>query len=320
MFESGLINRLPQVRGSYRENEPLAPLTWFRVGGPAQVLFKPKDAEDLAHFIKHKPADVPVMMLGVGSNMLVRDGGVPGIVVRLPASFGRIAVDGNSRQVTAGAFALDRRVAQEAAKAGIGGLAFFAGIPGTIGGALRMNAGAHGGETKDYLVKGRAISPEGELVELDASDYGHSYRNCALPADWIFVDATFQGTQSDSESETKAVAQVDAQREATQPIKSRTGGSTFKNPVGYADFTSAWRVVDAAGMRGHRIGDAQVSEMHCNFLLNLGEATAFDIETLGESVRAKAFAATGVTLHWEIKRIGVFEPGSEVDIFAPPAR
>ena len=313
MFRIGLKDRLPNVRGSYRENEPLAPLTWFRVGGPAEVLFKPKDADDLATFIRHKPADVPVTVIGVGSNLLIRDGGVPGVVIRLPAAFGHISVDLDRQQITAGAFSLDARVAQEAAKAGIGGLGFLAGIPGSIGGALRMNAGAHGGEIKDLLVEGVAIDPNGNITTLRADAFGHQYRHCALDPDWIFLSATLQGTPSDPETEKAAIQAVQDQREATQPIKTRTGGSTFKNPPN----GSAWKAIDAAGLRGHNIGGAQVSEMHCNFLLNNGSATAKDIESLGEYIRRRVYETQGCLLQWEIKRLGLPQDGEPVDLFSP---
>lgn len=313
MFEPGLKAQLPDVRGSYRENEPLAPLTWFRVGGPAEILFKPKDAEDLADFIRHKPQNVPMTLVGVGSNLLVRDGGIPGVVVRLPAAFGTISVDQDRHQVTAGAFALDARVAQEAAKAGIGGMGFLAGIPGSIGGALRMNAGAHGAEIKDLLVEGRAIDPNGHLKTLQAKEFGHQYRHCSLDADWVFLSATFQGQPSSTDEQRRIIQSVQERREATQPIKSRTGGSTFKNPKD----GSAWKAVDAAGLRGHQIGGAQVSPMHCNFLLNNGSATAHDLESLGEHIRQRVFETQGCLLEWEIKRLGVHKPAQQVDVFVP---
>ena len=313
MFKIGLKDRLPEVRGSYRENEPLAPLTWFRVGGPAEVLFKPKDPDDLADFIQRKPVDVPVTLIGVGSNLLVRDGGIPGVVVRLPAAFGQINVDIDRKQVTAGAFALDARVAQEAAKAGIGGLGFLAGIPGSIGGALRMNAGAHGGEIRDLLVEGTAIDPNGNITTLKAETFGHQYRHCSLDSNWIFLSATLQGTLSDPETEGQAIRAVQNQREATQPIKSRTGGSTFKNPHN----GSAWKIIDAAGLRGYKIGGAQVSTMHCNFLLNDGSATAKDLESLGEHIRARVYETQERLLQWEIKRLGIHKDGEAVNVFTP---
>lgn len=313
MFDAGLLERLPSVRGVYRENVSLADLTWFRVGGPAQVLFKPKDAEDLADFIKHKPADVSVSIIGVGSNLLIRDGGIPGVVIRLPAAFGKISVDSDAHQVTAGAFALDTRIAQTAAEAGIGHLAFFAGIPGTIGGALRMNAGAHGQETKNVLLSGKVINSSGEILTVQAPAFGHSYRHCDLPSDWLFIEATFQGTPSTVATQSAAIARIRAQRDATQPTKTKTGGSTFKNPPGH----SAWKCIDAAGMRGAQVGDAQVSTKHCNFMINTDKASAHDLETLGETIRKRVFETQGVLLDWEIKRVGQHLDGTSVDVFQP---
>ena len=309
---ASLIDRLPEVRGSYRENHDIAPLTWFRVGGPVQVFFRPADPEDLAHFIANKPDDVPVYILGVGSNTLWRDGGFPGVIVRLGGKeFGRIEIDGT--RLTAGAAALDASVAKTAAREGLKGLGFYVGVPGTIGGALRMNAGAHGGDTKQHLVSARALSPEGEIVDLPAKKLGLSYRHCDLPADWMFLSATYECEPGDPAALQEELAQVQETREATQPIREKTGGSTFKNPPQEAPHgPSAWKHVDAAGCRGLQVGGAQVSEKHCNFLINTGAATARDIEQLGETVRTRVYEDCGVLLHWEIRRLGAFEPGKTV--------
>jgi UDP-N-acetylmuramate dehydrogenase len=307
-----LLDRLPKVRGSYRENHEIAPLTWFRVGGPAAVLFRPADAEDLAEFIANKPSDIPVYLLGVGSNTLLRDGGFPGVVIRLGGkAFGSIEIEGQT--VTAGAAALDATVAKTAARAGLQGLGFYVGVPGTIGGALRMNAGAHGGDTHQHLVSARALSPNGAIHDLPAEDLGLSYRHCALPADWIFLSATFQCEPGDAEALQAELTHVQETREATQPIREKTGGSTFKNPPNDAPHgASAWKHVDAAGCRGLQVGGAQVSEKHCNFLINTGQATARDIEQLGETVRERVYRDSGVLLHWEIRRLGDFSAGQSV--------
>jgi UDP-N-acetylmuramate dehydrogenase len=303
-----LTERIPGLRGRLSANASMADLTWLRVGGPAQVLFSPADAEDLALFMTHRPADLPVTVVGVGSNLLVREGGVPGVVIRLGGrAFGDIAVTGPLR-VTAGGAALDARVAKAAAEAGIGRLAFYAGIPGSIGGALRMNAGAHGGETKDVLAEAHGVTGDGRLVRFSLADMGFTYRHCGVPEDVIFTSAVFEGSPSTPEAELAAIAHVQQTREATQPIKSRTGGSTFKNPPGQ----SSWRVIDAAGLRGFRVGGAHMSDMHANFLINDRDATAFDVELLGETVRRRVFEHSGVRLEWESKRIGLFAPGREV--------
>lgn len=294
-----LIDRLPEVRGTYREYAPLAEFTWFRVGGPADVLYRPADTDDLAHFLQNKPADVPVTVVGVGSNLLVRDGGLPGVTIRLAGKgFGQITTDG--QRLTAGAAALDAMVARKAADAGIGGFSFLFGVPGTIGGALRMNAGAHGGETKDHLIAATVVTDKGEVKRLTPEEIGHTYRHSAVPEGWIFTEAEFEGPAAETAALKDELKHIQQTREETQPIKSRTGGSTFKNPPGQ----SAWKLVDAAGCRGLRVGDAQVSEMHCNFLLNLGDATAADIETLGETVRTRVKETSGTELEWEIRRIG----------------
>jgi UDP-N-acetylmuramate dehydrogenase len=294
-----LKSKLPQLRGRLMVNEPLAPLTWFRVGGPAQALFMPEDAADLAYFLGTIPPDVPVTVIGLGSNLIVRDGGVPGVVVRLGRGFSDITVEGD--RIVAGAAVPDVRVARAAQEAGLAGLAFLRGIPGAIGGALRMNGGAYGRETKDVLIEARAVDRQGRAHVLTNADMRYSYRHCGAPEDFIFTQATFQGAPGDRAAIAAEMEKITESREATQPIKSRTGGSTFKNPPG----RKAWELIDAAGCRGMVVGGAQVSEMHCNFLINLGNATAADIETLGETVRARVKQNSGVDLEWEIKRIGV---------------
>lgn len=291
---------MPELRGRLLANEGLAPLTWFRVGGPAQVLFTPADADDLAYFLKHLPAELPVYVIGVGSNLIVRDGGVPGVVIRLaPRAFGEVKVDGDI--VAAGTAALDKRVAEVAASANLTGLEFLFGIPGTIGGALRMNAGANGGETKDILVEATAIDRQGVTHHFTNADMNFTYRASGADPSLIFTASRFRGKPSDAEAIRGRMAEVQAHRETAQPIREKTGGSTFKNPPGH----SAWRLVDAAGCRGLKVGGAQVSEMHCNFLINTGNATADDIETLGETVRERVEATSGIALQWEIKRIGL---------------
>lgn len=301
--EHRLLDRLPPVRGELGENVPLAPFTWFRVGGPAEVLFRPVDADDLAVFLAGTPADVPVTVVGVGSNLLVRDGGVAGVVIRLGRGFSGIEVlDGSGLRVGAGV--PDVAVARAAADAGIAGLEFYRGIPGAIGGALRMNAGAHGGETKDVLVEALALDRQGRLHRLTNADMGFSYRHASAGDDLIFIEAVFAGRPGDKAAIKARMDEVTAAREASQPIRTRTGGSTFKNPEGY----KAWQLVDKAGARGLQIGGAQVSEMHCNFLINTGNATAADIEALGEEVRARVLATSGVSLEWEIRRIGEVLP------------
>ncbi len=292
--------RLPEVRGRLEANYPLADLTWFRVGGPAEVLYTPADEADLAVFMAGLPADVSCYVIGVGSNLLVRDGGILGVVIRLGRGFADVRIDGPTR-VKAGTAALDVRVARFAAENGIDALTFLRGIPGSIGGALRMNGGAYGGETKDALVEARAVDREGHIKVLSNADMHYSYRHCGAPEDLIFTEATFEGKSGNVAEIMAAMDKITASREATQPIKSRTGGSTFKNPPGQ----KSWQLIDAAGMRGFAIGPAKVSDLHCNFLINEGGATAAQIEELGETVRAKVKANSGVDLDWEIKRIGV---------------
>jgi len=291
--------KLPKLRGRLLPNEPLAPLTWFRVGGPAQVLFMPEDEADLAYVLSELPSDVPVIVVGFGSNLIVRDGGVPGVVIRLGRGFSDIKVEGE--RIRAGTAVPDVRVARAAQEAGLAGLAFLRGIPGAIGGALRMNGGAYGRETKDALIEARGVDRGGKVRVFVNGDMHYTYRHCGAPEDVIFTEALFQGTPGDAVAIAAEMDKITESREATQPIKSRTGGSTFKNPPGH----KAWQLVDAAGCRGLVVGDAQVSELHCNFLINRGNATAVDIETLGETVRKRVKETSGMELEWEIKRIGV---------------
>jgi UDP-N-acetylmuramate dehydrogenase len=295
-----LLKKLPVVRGRLEANAPLADLTWFRAGGAAEVLFAPADQEDLSAFLKAKPADIPVYVIGVGSNLLVRDGGVPGVVIRLGRPFMDVALEGANR-IRAGTAALDVRVARFAAEHSIDSLTFLRGIPGSIGGALRMNGGAYGGETKDVLVEARGFDGQGNLHVLSNADMKYTYRHCGAAEDLIFTSALFQGKPGIQADILAAMDKVTESREATQPIKSRTGGSTFKNPPGH----KSWQLIDAAGMRGFNVGPAKVSELHCNFLINEGGATGSQIEELGETVRARVKANSGVTLEWEIKRIGI---------------
>ena len=298
------LDRLPPVRGKLLANEQLAPFTWFRVGGPADALFLPKDEADLAEFLAKLDPIIPVTVLGAASNVIVRDGGIAGVVVRLGPSFGKVTTDG--LRVTAGAATLDARVSVAAANAGIAGLEFFSGVPGTIGGALRMNAGCYGRETKDVLVEAYAMDRQGKRVVLKNADFHFSYRHTEASEDLIFIEALFEGTQDEPAAILERIEALKARRETTQPIREKTGGSTFANPdpPGTPNQRSSWKLIDEAGMRGARRGGAQVSELHCNFLLNVGDATAADIEGLGEDVRAAVKAKSGVDLRWEIKRIG----------------
>ncbi len=290
--------KTPKLRGRLLPNQPLAELTWFRVGGPAQVLFMPEDEEDLAYFLSRLSPEMPVTVVGLGSNLIVRDGGVAGVVVRLGRGFNEIVIEGT--RVQAGAAVPDVKVARAAQEAGIAGLAFYRGVPGAIGGALRMNAGAYGGETKDVLVYANAVTRGGEFVTFSNADMGFSYRHCGVSDDHIFTAALFQGRSGERAEIAAAMDKITEAREATQPIKSRTGGSTFKNPPG----AKAWELIEAAGCRGLMVGDAQVSEKHCNFLINVGGATAADIESLGETVRKRVKESSGIELEWEIKRVG----------------
>jgi UDP-N-acetylmuramate dehydrogenase len=290
---------LPQLRGRLLANQSLAELTWFRVGGPAQVLFVPEDEADLAYALGLVPRDLPVTVVGLGSNLIVRDGGVPGVVIRLGRGFSDIAVEGTRLRV--GAAVPDVRAARAAHEAGLAGLAFMRGIPGAVGGALRMNGGAYGRETKDVLVEARGVDRAGAVRSFTNVEMGFSYRHCGVADDVVFTQALFQGEPGDPQKIARDMEAITEAREATQPVKSRTGGSTFKNPPG----AKAWQLIDAAGCRGLKRGDAQVSELHCNFLINLGSACAADIESLGETVRTRVKDTSGVALEWEIKRIGV---------------
>lgn len=295
---SDLIARLPRVKGPYQANAAIKDLTWFRAGGPAEVLYIPPDADDLAAFLKGVPADVPLTVIGVGSNLLVRDGGVAGVVIRLGRGFMNVSAEGN--RVRAGAAVLDVAVSKVALEAGLTGLEFMRGIPGAVGGGLRMNAGAYGREFKDVLVEAAAIDRRGERVRLSNVEMGFEYRKSHAPADLIFVEALFEGAPGDKAAIEVRMNEITDARASTQPIKSRTGGSTFKNPPG----EKAWQLVDRAGCRGLKRGDAEVSTMHCNFLINHGRASGNEIEDLGEEVRAKVKETTGIELEWEIKRIG----------------
>ena len=290
---------LPPVRGTYTYGAALKDLVWFRAGGAAEVLFRPADADDLASFLAARPADIALSVIGVGSNLLVREGGIPGVVIRLPAAFGTVGVDG--LRIRAGAAALDAAVSRRAADAGIAGLEFLRGVPGTIGGALKMNAGCYGTEIKDIFIEATAIDGKGDKHVLAPADMGFVYRKSNVPPDFIFVEAVFEGTKDDPAAVRQRMEDLLARRESSQPVKSRTGGSTFKNPPGHL----AWQLIEEAGCRGLRVGDAQVSELHCNFLINLGTATAADIEALGEEVRARVKEKSGIELEWEIKRVGV---------------
>jgi UDP-N-acetylmuramate dehydrogenase len=293
---------LPELRGRLLAEQSMAGITWFRVGGPVEILFSPADERDLSYFLENLPRDVPVTVVGLGSNLLVRDGGVRGVVIRLGRGFNEVYVEG--KNVRAGAAVPDVKVARAAADAGVAGLSFYRGVPGAIGGALRMNAGAYGRETKDALIEARAVDRSGKVHVLTNADMGFSYRHSAVPKDFIFTQALFAGEPGNATEILTEMEKITEAREATQPINSRTGGSTFKNPPG----KKAWQLIDAAGCRGLVVGDAQVSELHCNFLINRGNATAFDIEMLGEMVRQRVKAHSGIELEWEIVRIGESRP------------
>ncbi|MFZ0558161.1 MAG: UDP-N-acetylmuramate dehydrogenase [Methylovirgula sp.] len=293
-----LRSALPKLRGRCEANVRMADLTWFRTGGPAQVLFSPADEEDLAYFLSRLDPSLPVLPVGVGSNLLVRDSGIEGIVIRLGRPFFEIRVDGV--EITAGAGVLDVKLAQAAAEAGIAGLAFYRGIPGTVGGALRMNGGAYGAETKDVLVSCRGVDRAGNLGAFTNAEMGFSYRGCAIASDVIFTSARFAGWRGDPAAIKAEMAEITQARQESQPVNTRTGGSTFKNPAGH----KAWELIDLAGCRGLVVGDAEVSELHCNFLINRGHASAADIEALGEEVRARVFETSGIKLEWEIERVG----------------
>ncbi|MGC1178247.1 MAG: UDP-N-acetylmuramate dehydrogenase [Methyloceanibacter sp.] len=297
---SELAAHLPELRGRLKAGAMLADLTWFRVGGPAEVLYSPGDEVDLAYFMANIPPEVPVTVVGLGSNLLVRDGGIGGVVIRLGKGFGDIKIEEGSR-LRAGAAVPDVKVARAAADAGIAGLSFYRGIPGCVGGALRMNGGAHGRETKEVVIEARAVDRQGRVHVLLVAELHYAYRHCGAPEDLVFTEALFQGEPGDPAAILAEMDDIAAYREQAQPIKSRTGGSTFKNPLGH----KAWQLIDAAGCRGLSVGDAKVSEMHCNFLINEGKATGADLEALGETVRARVKAESGIELEWEIKRLGV---------------
>ncbi|WP_289034302.1 UDP-N-acetylmuramate dehydrogenase [uncultured Roseibium sp.] len=299
------------IRGKLTANQPLSAVTWFRVGGPAQLLFQPADEADLATFLSRLPEDIPVLPVGLGSNLLIRDGGLEGVVIRLSAKgFGGIEEVRNHR-LKVGAAVPDKRLSEAAAKAGLGGFAFYTGIPGGVGGALRMNAGAHGTETRDRMVELIGIDRQGRRHVLSNSDMNYAYRHSEAPKDMIFTEAVFEGEAASEEVIRQEMDEVVAHRERAQPIREKTGGSTFKNPPG----TSAWKEVDAAGCRGLTVGGAQMSEMHCNFMINTGQASGADLERLGETVRKRVFEHSGICLEWEIKRLGHFGEGDAIKPF-----
>jgi UDP-N-acetylmuramate dehydrogenase len=301
---SGLIDRLPAVRGRLTAEAPIGKSTWFAVGGPAEVLFRPADREDLAQFLALMPQDVPLTVIGVGSNLLVRDGGIPGVTIRLGRGFAEVAAQG--RELVAGAGALDLNVALTAAEAGLAGLEFLSGIPGTVGGGLRMNGGAYGREFEDVLIEAVALDRGGREHRLETAAMGFSYRHSAVDPDWVFVAARFAGRCGEPEQIGRHMDEIRAAREATQPIRAHTGGSTFTNPPGH----SAWRLIDAAGCRGLSCGGAMVSQKHTNFLINTGAASAADLEELGEEVRRRVHDTSGIWLEWEIRRLGTAPAGA----------
>lgn len=306
-----LDGKLSGLRGRLTPDAGMDKITWFRAGGPAQVLFQPADEEDLSSFLKVVPEEIPILVVGIGSNLLVRDGGVPGFVVRLSAKgFGEVD-QVSETQLRAGAATPDKRVAAVALEAGLAGFHFYHGIPGGMGGALRMNAGANGVETRERVVEVRALDRKGEVHVLSNADMGYAYRHSSASPDLIFTSVLFEGTPGEHEAIKQAMDEVQHHRETVQPVREKTGGSTFKNPEG----TSAWKEIDKAGCRGLRVGGAQMSEMHCNFMINTGTATGLDLETLGETVRARVFENSGIRLHWEIKRLGLFREGEAVEEF-----
>ena len=297
-----LVAHLPRVRGRYEENAALKNLIWFRTGGPAEVLFRPADETDLRDFLKNLSPGVPVHVIGVGSNLIVRDGGVRGVVIQLGKAFGEISLE--AERITAGAGATDVALAHQAAAGALAGLEFLRGIPGTVGGALRMNAGAYGSEVADVLVAARAVDRQGEVHTIPAKGMGFAYRHCGVPKDWIFISATFQGQKGDPAAIRRRMDEIQKTREATQPMRVKTGGSTFKNPPG----KKAWKLIEEAGCRGLTRGGAEVSPMHCNFLINSGSATSRQIENLGEEIMSQVRKIHNIDLEWEIERIGE-EPG-----------
>ena len=298
-MKKGLLSHLPQVRGKYQPDAPLGPYVWFRVGGAAEVLFKPADPEDLQSFLQNLSPEISCTIIGVGSNLLIRDGGVPGVVIKLGKGFNKVRVEDDT--LTAGAAVLDRTVALESAEKGLSGFEYFVGIPGTVGGAIKMNAGAYGQEIKDHLISCEILTRSGKRQTRFPQDLGFTHRTSTIAPDEIVISATFRGTPSDSKTIHQRLKEIMDQRELTQPIRSRTGGSTFKNPLP----KKAWELIDQAGCRGLKKGGAQVSEKHCNFLINTGSATAADIESLAEDVRGQVKETSGIPLEWEIKRIGV---------------
>ncbi|WP_274628345.1 UDP-N-acetylmuramate dehydrogenase [Arvimicrobium flavum] len=308
---ASLGDRLSGLRGRISPNAEMEKITWFRAGGVADALFQPADEEDLAAFLKAVPADIPVTVVGIGSNLLVREGGIRGFVVRLSAKGFGEAEAVSETQIRAGAATPDKRLAAVALEAGIGGFHFYHGIPGGVGGALRMNAGANGVETRERVVEVRALDRQGNLHTFSNEQMGYSYRHSTVPAGMIFTSAVFEGYREEPEAIRAAMNAVQEHRETVQPIREKTGGSTFKNPPG----TSAWKEIDKAGCRGLMIGGAQMSPMHCNFMINTGTATGYDLEYLGEAVRARVLENAGIRLEWEIKRIGEFKPGREVQEF-----
>ncbi len=294
-----MIGLLPSLRGRVQEAFPLGPTTWFRVGGPAEALVRPADAADLCGFLAALPHEVPVTVVGAASNLIIRDGGVNGVVIRLGRGFSDVIVETDG--VVAGAAALDLTVSEHAAEAGLAGLEFLSGIPGSIGGAVAMNAGAYGGDIAACFDWADIVTRDGSLVRCDSGQLDFGYRHSSVPPGAVVVRARLRARKGDAAAIARRMAEIRASREATQPVRARTGGSTFRNPEGQ----KAWELIDAAGCRGLTLGGAQVSDKHCNFLLNTGDATAADLEGLGEDVRARVLAASGVDLHWEIRRIGV---------------
>ena len=299
LFTPGLIDRLPEVRGRYSANAPLKKITWFRVGGPAEVMYRPEDIDDLQHFLSNVNVDTDVHVIGVGSNLLIRDGGVPGVVIRLGRNFAAVDVEGDIIRASAGA--LDNNVSMAALQAEIGGFEFLSGIPGTIGGGLRTNGGAYGSEFKDIFVSARALDSQGKMHDLGTEDMDFGYRSTSVPESWMFIDAVFKGRAGSKADISKRIVEIKKSREESQPVRTPTGGSTFANPPG----EKAWQLIDQAGCRGLVRGGAMVSEMHCNFLVNAGGASASDLEELGEEVRHRVLEKSGIQLEWEIRRIGV---------------
>lgn len=313
-----LMNRLPQVRGRLTERADIGSNSWFRVGGPAEILFRPKDCEDLSAFLAACPTDIPITVLGVCSNMIIRDGGIKGVVIKLGRDFAEIEHDKNGI-LTAGAAALDMNVAQYAAREGLGGLEFLSGIPGTIGGALRMNAGAYGSETVDVLAQAKVMDRDGSVHNYTPEEMHMTYRHNGLAPHFIFLSAQLKTLPEPSEIIQGRIDEIRVRRQDTQPVKARTGGSTFANPTvedlracNLPEDTKTWQLIDKVGGRGLTIGGASMSEKHCNFMLSDGEATADELERLGEEIRRRVKEQFGLTLRWEIKRIGEFKQQYDV--------